>query len=774
MDDDIKQASNTHHEETVAAPGPSTHSDVDEETALYAGNTDLIVDEATSRKYFWKVNKRILALLMAWHGMSRPYHVPSIKIQELITSQILYMGILVGEYPTNLLLQKLPVAKYLAFKTSMWYTKREQSVLTSLWYCMLGVQLMVGGIIAWGATHYVGHAIKNWQMMYLVLGTVTCGWACFLGWWLPDSPMKAKCFDNDQKRILIERIRANETGIQNKTFKHYQMIEALTDPVIWCYFLIQVTSTIVVGGLGIFSNIIISSFGFDVLQTQLLNIAQGAVLMVVVVGGATLGQTTGQTVIIMQIWSIFPIIGTVVMYTVETTPKSRVGLLISFYLTQFFFAEGNMVFSLISRNTAGQTKKTFTMAMVLIGWAAGNMAGPQVFQGSDSPRYHKAFIAHFCLYVIFNITAVVLRILLKRRNKKKRLVLAATLEVGDAAQVDANITHSLAFADLTDKENPDFRKRAIRTAWSFTVIYKHTSTCRQVRCRIGGISSSSINGESNPHKQSIRHVITKQDIIKKRIRIIDNFGIHDTVFRFSVTCRVIQSSLIQIIITNLSNQYQVVLSINNEAKVRRSTRSLVLGKAKVMSYEDITAARAKRAIRDATKGKGKRGRKQKSALLDPEPESEPEPEVARATKVVVKSTGKRARKRKSIALEADQPEAVSEMARRMIAPEGWSALVARYLLLERHSIMKKWLTNIFVIGDVFAFLVRAGGAGTMVFGTASAATTSDHVVTAGLRLLSVTSCHELTSNLSSYEDYFITSKGTSEYLGDHQLPSLSQ
>lgn len=29
---------------------------------------------------------------------------------------ILYMGVLVGEYPTNLLLQKLPVAKYLAVK----------------------------------------------------------------------------------------------------------------------------------------------------------------------------------------------------------------------------------------------------------------------------------------------------------------------------------------------------------------------------------------------------------------------------------------------------------------------------------------------------------------------------------------------------------------------------------------------------------------------------------------------------------------------------------
>ena len=67
--------------------------------------------------------------------------------------------------------------------------------------------------------------------------------------------------------------------------------------------------------------------------------------------------------------------------------------------------------------------------------------------------------------------------------------------------------------------------------------------------------------------------------------------------------------------------------MNNEAKVRRSTKSVVLGKAKVMSYKDIEVARAKRAAKEVIKGKKKRGRKRKSAALetgDPEPESEPE------------------------------------------------------------------------------------------------------------------------------------------------------
>jgi uncharacterized protein YfkK (UPF0435 family) len=45
----------------------------------------------------------------------------------------------------------------------------------------------------------------------------------------------------------------------------------------------------------------------------------------------------------------------------------------------------------------------------------------------------------------------------------------------------------------------------------------------------------------------------------------------------------------------LQEHNRLLYNINNEAKVRRSTRSLVIGKAKVMSYEDLDIARAARA-----------------------------------------------------------------------------------------------------------------------------------------------------------------------------------
>ncbi|GAB1202621.1 hypothetical protein APSETT445_001241 [Aspergillus pseudonomiae] len=360
---------------------------------------------------------------------------------------ILYIGVLVGEYPTNFLAQKLPVAKYLAANVFLW-----------------GVVIAVGGIMAWGTSHYIGHAIKSWQLLFLVLGVATCVWAVFLAWYLPDSPMKAKCFTEDDKRLLVERVRANETGIQNKTFKRYQLVEALTDPIIWLYVLMQVSSTLVLGGLGVFSNIIIKSFGFTTLQTQLLNIAQGAVTSAVMVGGASLSSWTDQTIWIMHLWTIPPIIGTAIIFTIAPTESTRVGLLIAFYCTQFIWAEGNLLFSLISRNVAGQTKKSTVLAMTFIAWAAGNATAPQIFQSSDAPRYTKGFTAHFCLYGIMNGTLLVTRWLLIRRNKGQTDATAVPVAENGSPE---DIGHSGAFLDMTDVENPDFRVYHIRVVFNF-------------------------------------------------------------------------------------------------------------------------------------------------------------------------------------------------------------------------------------------------------------------------------------------------------------------
>ena len=69
----------------------------------------------------------------------------------------------------------------------------------------------------------------------------------------------------------------------------------------------------------------------------------------------------------------------------------------------------------------------------------------------------------------------------------------------------------------------------------------------------------------------------------------------------------------------LRDQAQFLLKMNSEAKVRRSTKSVIVGKAKVMSYEDIEEAQAKRAAKEeATTAKKTRDCARKGTAPEPE------------------------------------------------------------------------------------------------------------------------------------------------------------
>lgn len=147
-----------------------------------------------------------------------------------------------------------------------------------------------------------------------------------------------------------------------------------------------------------------------------------------------------------QTWTVPPIVGTIVILIVKPTPSNSGGLLIAFYCTLFFLAQGNMIISLVTRNIAGQTKKSTTMTLVFIGWAVGNLIAPQIFQEKDAPRYLKGFLVHIVVYGVYIGLVVLTRVVLMARNRRKD---------SEASETEASL--DLAFADLTDLENPNFR-----------------------------------------------------------------------------------------------------------------------------------------------------------------------------------------------------------------------------------------------------------------------------------------------------------------------------
>lgn len=269
------------------------------------------------------------------------------------------------------------------------------------------------------------------------------------------------------------------SGLKNKAFKKEQLREAFTDPYSLSLFLMAFFQTMVVGGINTFAPLLLNkAFGFGVLESQLLNIPMGVMTVLMYFLISFVITKTNQTLYTMVAFTIPNIIGTIVLLTVAPQAKTRGGLVVAFYAMQEFQSVNPAIFLMLSRNSAGQTKKSVTYAITYIGefllhtvcwtgadpqgWAGGNALASQLFQSVWAPRYLNSLYIHLglCEYLlrlvqkskanpsdsIFIITVLSTRVLLVRRNRSKQ-----------AAQGEGKPTNALAFEDLTDIENPDFR-----------------------------------------------------------------------------------------------------------------------------------------------------------------------------------------------------------------------------------------------------------------------------------------------------------------------------
>lgn len=232
-------------------------------------------------------------------------------------SSLFYFGFLFWALPSNLLLQRLPVAKYLGVNimlwgvllmaqaacnnfaslaalrvlggaveavadpafiliTSMWYTRREQPIKIGLWYTAVGLGVALGGLLGYGIGQIRGH-LASWRYEFLIIGAICTAWGIIIVLVLPDNPVAKPAplshwvfnLTDRERRIAVERLRDNQTGIENKTFKPRQMLEAFLDYKTYFFFMIAFCQAVLNGGTTNFGTLIIKGFGFDTCECYL-------------------------------------------------------------------------------------------------------------------------------------------------------------------------------------------------------------------------------------------------------------------------------------------------------------------------------------------------------------------------------------------------------------------------------------------------------------------------------------------------------------------------
>ncbi|KAK8199266.1 putative MFS allantoate transporter [Phyllosticta capitalensis] len=412
-------------------------------------------------------------------------------------SSIFYFGFLAWAFPTNFLLQRLPVGKYLGFNiflwgvllmaqaasknfatlavlralsgaaeacsdpafmliTTMWYTRREQPVRMGLWYSANGVGIALGGLLGYGIGHIRG-ALASWKYEFLIIGALCSAWGILMFLLIPDSPMSAPWLDGRTRHVAISRLAGNQTGIENKHFKTYQMVEALKDPKTPLFFIIGVVCNTPNGGISNFGTLIIQGFGYSTLVTTLLQVPYGAlialsILVCVYLNDYYATRLRRNTRCVFILLFLLPnIAGCLGLRYVPT--HQHVARLWCYYLTGPYNAAFVLILSLSMGNTAGHTKKIVTNAFLFLGYCTGNIAGPFFFKTDQAPTYELGVWSMLFCHLVEVVLVCILWAMLARENRRRDRRKAAQDGAGAAAR-DAEAT---AFEDLTDWENENFR-----------------------------------------------------------------------------------------------------------------------------------------------------------------------------------------------------------------------------------------------------------------------------------------------------------------------------
>ncbi|KAF8521399.1 hypothetical protein BU17DRAFT_64892 [Hysterangium stoloniferum] len=264
---------------------------------------------------------------------------------------------------------------------------REQSQRVGYWFLMNGsAQIISGGILEFWHLTYPHECTPPVAMVhdYHRHNDLDSGSILLVKSHFAYSPANAWFLTLEERKIAVERIKVNQTGIGNKQFKWEQVAECLKEPKTWLFAMFSLLDNIP-NSLTNQRSIIINGFGFSVLQTTLLGCVNGSIEIITIFTGVTLAARYKDSIAWVGIIYFVPnVLGSILVNTLPA--HNKVGLLCSYWITGVGTTGFVLSLSWVTAVTAGHTKRITMNAIMLCAYCIGNIVGPQMWQARFSPR----------------------------------------------------------------------------------------------------------------------------------------------------------------------------------------------------------------------------------------------------------------------------------------------------------------------------------------------------------------------------------------------------
>ncbi|GAA6007189.1 hypothetical protein JCM10207_001538 [Rhodosporidiobolus poonsookiae] len=340
------------------------------------------------------------------------------------------------------------------YTISRFYKRDELASRNAAFFLGSGLASATTGLFAYGILRLDGRGgYAGWQWLFIIEGLLAVGVAFFFFLVLPQSPQqptpflfpRLHYFNERQRHILATRVIVDDAAkAQSASRIGYKEVWAtVSDPRVWPHVLIAVSLIAPTSALGSYVPTLIKGFGFDALKANALSSVAGWISLVATISFGIFSDRTGwrgQSVIAaVALFWLFWVAFQQVSLRGADARWTKYALIV---VTQGFNAAYHPLnASWLSLNQITPQQRSIAMAMFVMAANCGAAVGSQLLRKDDSPLYRRGFKICVAL-TAFGLLVAILQHIQYRISNRRLAAQRAALGV-DAEKADRGLSSEI-------------------------------------------------------------------------------------------------------------------------------------------------------------------------------------------------------------------------------------------------------------------------------------------------------------------------------------------
>ncbi|EGY19445.1 MFS transporter [Verticillium dahliae VdLs.17] len=304
------------------------------------------------------------------------------------------------------------------YMISMFYTRKEIATRMAIFYTGNMLASSFSGLIAAAIFNLDGkQGLAGWQWVFIIQGALSILVAILAFFTLPDSPLKTRWLNQEERELAHARIYTDQTGRREATSVWTGLREAASDWRVWVFCLMD-NLHLSANGFKNFLPTVIETLGYSKTVTLALTcppyLLAGGMSVAVSWSSGRYNERTWHT----TISKLLAILGFALSVATLNVPARMVGI---FIFCGFTYGVNNLILAWTA-SVVGQTDEKKAVAIAMCN-TMGNLASvytPYLWPSKDEPRYLTAMLASIGFSFGVIICAWVMRLSLQHQNKKLR------------------------------------------------------------------------------------------------------------------------------------------------------------------------------------------------------------------------------------------------------------------------------------------------------------------------------------------------------------------